>query len=391
MNGLSMSSGPLNLTLAVLLSLVSSGCAHVTSASAPDKAIAIPKPPGPALLARSGYLSTVLSNLKALERAKYAEHEVSFTLEDGTRVGGLLFHGPEGAPLLIATFGFLADRWSKPAAQFVGDHLTVNPIGAHVLILDHPSSAPFLVANRALSLGGLDEGRMLHEVARQLRGGQAGRYGLAVRSYHLLGVSIGGLGVLYALDEDRKTSDPMIRSAVIFSGVTRLDEVSPDALVERGSFVIGADSPRWFSLAALIDHRIFENLVAHFRIVYAELAGQDLAWSDDEAARSLYGLFNERATKMGRPGGLAPYMKSTNLCSLGGELQVPIALIHAQDDPLVPVSHARCLEEYAAGNPNVVVSVTENGGHWGFARTYGREWVAAVIERVLAAGRSANP
>jgi predicted alpha/beta-fold hydrolase len=90
---------------------------------------------------------------------------------------------------------------------------------------------------------------------------------------------------------------------------------------------------------------------------------------------------------VGAAADLASYMRSVNLCSLGGELMIPLASIHAEDDPLVPVSHAMCLQESATGNPHVAVMVTGNGGHWGFTRAYGRQWVRAVLEKVLAAGR----
>ena len=289
--------------------------------------------------------------------------------------------------MLLATFGFLADRWSKAAAQFVRDHVEADPIASHVLIVDHPSSAAFLATNGELSIGGRDEGQMLLDVARQLRSGQAEALGLAVRSYHLLGVSLGGLGVLNAIDEDRRSSDRVFASAVTFSGVTRLDDASPEALVRNGSFIARAGGRDGFSLAAFVNHRIFKDLVRHFRTIYSELAGKDLAWSDADTARRLHELFDKRAMRLGEPGGLRAYMAATNLCSLGGESEIPIALIHAKDDPLVPVSHVRCVEDKATNNPNVAVYVTNNGGHWGFARTYGRDWVATVINRALTNAR----
>ena len=65
----------------------------------------------------AGILSTVLSNRSPLRRKDYSSKEVVFQLKDGTRVGGLLFEGRCGAPLLISTFGFLADRWSNPSGS----------------------------------------------------------------------------------------------------------------------------------------------------------------------------------------------------------------------------------------------------------------------------------
>ncbi|MHB8633748.1 MAG: alpha/beta hydrolase family protein [Thermoplasmatota archaeon] len=47
-------------------------------------------------------------------------------------------------------------------------------------------------------------------------------------------------------------------------------------------------------------------------------------------------------------------------------LREPILLVHSMDDPVVPVRHARRMERYADGHPNVQVLVTSWGGHTGF-------------------------
>lgn len=44
----------------------------------------------------------------------------------------------------------------------------------------------------------------------------------------------------------------------------------------------------------------------------------------------------------------------------------PVLCVHSTDDPVVPVRHARRMERYAEGHPNVQVIVTNWGGHTGF-------------------------
>ena len=50
-----------------------------------------------------------------------------------------------------------------------------------------------------------------------------------------------------------------------------------------------------------------------------------------------------------------------------GLIRVPTAILHPTDDPLVPVTHARCAQEAAAGNPFVHVRELPVGGHVGLA------------------------
>jgi predicted alpha/beta-fold hydrolase len=67
------------------------------------------------------------------------------------------------------------------------------------------------------------------------------------------------------------------------------------------------------------------------------------------------------------------------------QVQVPVLAVHAVDDVVIPVDHARRLEERARGNPNVHVLLRPTGGHAAFdlvdpAWTAGveRAWLGAL-------------
>ena len=87
-------------------------------------------------------------------------------LSGGTEVGGLFFkyeHAANGPQtLLMASFGFLQDRWGSEAAKFYQLYLKdpTQRIPAHVLILDHPTAGPFLAYNEHLSVGSYDAARV---------------------------------------------------------------------------------------------------------------------------------------------------------------------------------------------------------------------------------------
>jgi pimeloyl-ACP methyl ester carboxylesterase len=44
----------------------------------------------------------------------------------------------------------------------------------------------------------------------------------------------------------------------------------------------------------------------------------------------------------------------------------PVLLVHAIDDPVVPIRHARRMERYAEGHPHIQTIITTWGGHTGF-------------------------
>ena len=60
--------------------------------------------------------------------------------------------------------------------------------------------------------------------------------------------------------------------------------------------------------------------------------------------------------------------------------RVPVLILHAEDDPIVPVEHARMLEEAAAGNDRVRVWIVPGGGHAAFD-ALDRRWTWAVYRR----------
>lgn len=59
------------------------------------------------------------------------------------------------------------------------------------------------------------------------------------------------------------------------------------------------------------------------------------------------------------------------------DARVPVLILHAEDDPIVPVEHARMLEEAAAGNDRVRVWILPGGGHAAFD-ALDRRWTYAV-------------
>jgi dipeptidyl aminopeptidase/acylaminoacyl peptidase len=61
-----------------------------------------------------------------------------------------------------------------------------------------------------------------------------------------------------------------------------------------------------------------------------------------------------------------------------------VLILHAEDDPIVPVEHARMLEEAVEGSDRVHVWIVPGGGHAAFDML-DRRWTYAVYRRFFEA------
>jgi pimeloyl-ACP methyl ester carboxylesterase len=82
-----------------------------------------------------------------------------------------------------------------------------------------------------------------------------------------------------------------------------------------------------------------------------------------------YDRFDEFLDDAARVNGLSGF---DELCDLSNPkwkvplMRQPALLVHAADDPVVPIRHARRMERYAEGHPHIQTLVTQWGGHTGF-------------------------
>jgi len=61
-------------------------------------------------------------------------------------------------------------------------------------------------------------------------------------------------------------------------------------------------------------------------------------------------------------------------------IQTPLSVFHAYDDTVVGAHHWYRFMVAAQGNKNITGMITPDGGHWGSAAAYGREWVGCMIK-----------
>jgi len=366
------------------------------------------------IFSRSGVFSTAMSSstlnpfkpLKGLDRkGSHGGTPFDMVLEDGTKVGGLFFEydddsaGPK--PLIIASFGFLQDRWGTEAAKFHELYLEDpdDRIPAHVLILDHPSAGSFLALNGHLSMGSYDDARMWIEIAQELKNR------MELSGIHLFGVSMSGQSVVHALIEDKRLGLGLFDSGMVFSiapdfqkapgkqlaqlktpeGIenpwtgyfgdvpdkTLLDEIQATALwmLVKNQFIPGYHYVRSpdieFTLGrsylAIFFRKAFEYRIAFLR----EHAGD--SWNHEEASLA----------------DLDAFMASTRIAGVIDRVAAPLVLVSAHDDPAVEREMFAEVVLSAGDNPWIASYETCDGGHFGFNMAYGGEYIGTIIRLMI--------
>ncbi|MBN2372825.1 hypothetical protein JXL19_03430 [bacterium] len=365
------------------------------------------------LLNKSGLISTAQSSisgkpwdpLKKIDpNSNHGGRLFNMKLHDGTKVGGLFFEYYDGIedikPLLIASFGFLQDRWGTEAAKFHELYLKnqKDRIPAHVLILDHPSAGPFLANNGCLSIGSYDDARMWIEVAQRFKND------MNLTGIHLLGVSMSGQTVVHALIEDKRLGLNLFKSGMAISIApdfkkapgkqlsqleTRPGISNPwrsDSQDTSGMTLV--DKIQRESLCMLIERQFIPN----YRFVYPEDTGFDI--QPEDIAVLFRKTWEDRINFLRARGettwnkdfsleDLDSFMETTKIAGVIDLVQTPLILVSSRDDPAVEYTMFEEVIASAEGNPWIAAYQTNDGGHFGFDTVYGKDYIGQIIRLML--------
>ena len=366
------------------------------------------------VLGKSGLLATALPSsrlslckpLRELDPdGSHGGRPFAMDLSDGTRVGWLFFEYSDGTagpkPLLMASFGFLQDRWGTEAAKFYNFYLkdSSKRIPAHVLILDHPSAGPFLAGNGHLSVGSYDDARMWIEIARKLKND------LTLSGIHLFGVSMSGQTVVHALIEDKRLGENLFASGMAVS-------IAPDFHLAPGKQLAQMKTPRgienpWAeyfgdaSKRTCIDKiqslalrmMVKEMFIPHYRLMDSADKGFKLRSRD--VAVFFRQAYEDRITVLRNQKDntwnsedfsledLDAFMTSTRIAGVIGRVQTPLVLVSAFDDPAVQRTMFEEVVLAAEGNPWIAAFETDQGGHFGFNMPYGKDYIGRVVRLMI--------
>jgi hypothetical protein len=300
----------------------------------------------------------------------------SLRLKDGTQIGGTLFSFAEpdavSVPLLIAGFGFLQDRWGEPADRFAAMLAPEKgrPLEAYLLILDSPSSGPFLAANAVLSPGSYDEARMWIEVASHLK------TQLHSPSVHLIGFALSGQAVVHALAEDVRLQLDLFTSGIAVSIVPEFQQTYGRALAlfdtadgihnpwDRNSAYGGSGNA--VLQKALLEKQIKTDFIAGYLRVNPDHATFRL--HSDQVAVFFHRAMENRIAMLRsrRPASdtwnrtdfslenLDAYLETTSTARAIDRVRRPLVLLYTRSDPTVSRPLLLKLERAAAANPWVL-------------------------------------
>jgi hypothetical protein len=365
------------------------------------------------VLGRSGLISTTLpsSSPNPLSPFKQLDPDgvpggraFTMRLADNTIVGGQLFEYDDGTfdpkPLIMASFGFLQDRWGTEAAKVYELYLS-KPSGripAHVLILDHPSTGTFLANNGCLSVGSYDDARMWIEIARKLR------KDMSLSGIHLLGVSMSGQTVVHALIEDKRLGLGLFASGMAIS-------IAPDFQKAPGGQLAQMRTPRgvgnpWADYFRTVPEKSFVDRVSSLGLCmmidklfvphYHRINPTDTEFDleCDDVPVFLRNAFETRITLLRehRPDtwnaefsldSLDAFMSSTRIAGVIGRVRTPLVMVSASDDPAVDRAMFEEVMLAAEGNQWIAAFETDQGGHFGFNLPYGRNYLGGIVRLMI--------
>lgn len=335
-----------------------------------------------------GAIATGLSNITRASEEEiqhYGYKPITFTLPDDTIVRALYKPGKKDFPFIIGTFGFLSDKRAHASHNFMKIMADSPLFEYNILIVDHPSSAPFYCDNGEVSWGGIEEGYFLTEIAAQLK------QQYQAKSVHLVGISMGGMGVIQAAYRGKGIID----SAIAFSPVTDYTDVPGDTLREiREESFFG---PSFFSVSGEVNELGLGQLVDGFNEVVRKTKrcnGKPISPEELESLLLKTKRYQspERWSNLLKPyiedkilpekfsATIPEYLVLNDANLVAQHIQTPLYVFHAHDDTVVGAHHWYRFMVAAHGNSRVSGMITSDGGHWGFSAAYGREWVGCVIK-----------
>ena len=154
-------------------------------------------------------------------------HPVVFKLAGGVKLKGLLaLKGDlKKRPFVILRLGVFSNVEEFLPERFLLMQIFEQGL-ANVLVLENSTGADFIANNQRWTMGGYDEGLQNMQVVRMLRRSSA-HLSQLISSVHLMGVSLGGHGVLFASLLNQYNGQPehqAIQSFTTFCPVVRLQE-----------------------------------------------------------------------------------------------------------------------------------------------------------------------
>lgn len=131
---------------------------------------------------------------------------------------------------------------------------------------------------------------------------------------------------------------------------------------------------QWKNLRFLYNYGLTRNVlkvVKHHKPVLAELCRTmnpplDLNWNKIISAKALHQLDTEFTLKLLNEPDINEFYQENSSSPYLDKIQIPILLLNAEDDPMIPQEHHKHMKRHTTVNSNALFAVTPYGGHLGF-------------------------
>jgi predicted alpha/beta-fold hydrolase len=258
--------------------------------------------------------------------------------------------GAPGAPVVIVVHGLFDSHVSGYVVELAE---SLRRMGFHVVALDVRDHGRLRGQPPPPSLG-LHEGRDLFQAARILSRAEGVSVGL-------LGLSYGAHCVVRAAHEATAAGEPEVLRGGVMAICGPLDVAEGVLAFDDPARLPKPESP----MQRVIFWGLLSTMARHLRIRLAEQGVKDRRGAVYE--KYVRDVVMPRLE--GIPGLMGAFLAQARSAQAGimDTLAVPTFLLHAVDDPLVPVEHLRKGMACAAGNPLVGGRELAGGGHVGLA------------------------
>jgi len=270
--------------------------------------------------------------------------------------------------------------------------------GHDVLLMGSNASFSFQRTNQYVSMGGLDEGLHVWEMARHLRE-RLTRVSDRFRHYqeidfHLAGLSLGGQAVLYAALYDSLNRHPsfrknMFRSAAAISPVIDLEVSSRHIYSGVRALLFGSLVQRDFRL--LKDE--IPEIAAHWRhqnVLSCHLLPDQIAKAAFDYYANRFFKDPKRIPKPFRGEKIREMQDLLRLCDFSlhaQHVQIPTLVIHSENDWIISPRNYRRLRQ-RTNQDNFGILELKRGSHCAQSFSYGFEFMSTLLNNFALSAQS---
>lgn len=303
------------------------------------------------------------------------------------------------APLIITYPGFRGGFQSRLATNFRKLHADFFDQGFHALLLQPQSTAESIRDNGAVSLGGVDDAYALVKTVEHLLATRADQ----ITKIYILAGSSTTPGAILGSMRLRALYPERLGGVFISSGISEYSDFIAALRTSEGGI-----SPSTLPSAAFLYPTSVSRVKNILTLDFATMGSpsklsQKLSIEDAKLKEMPYSEVVHLSYEAHRAwlkscaqqvlGPVAQSIDYTNTESFYRSLDLlnflryvdfPVYWMHAKDDPVADIYHYRRVMAYSGENSPIRGMFLKNGGHAGFAVTFGRPWFACTMNHFFA-------